>query len=340
MKKNKLLKKHKIKKTYGFWRSGYFKKGVQLPKKLIFIGFFSLFFLFRLIKINFSKKDNILKKFKKRKRKLVNRVLGKKHFILNSLVFKDVLIKLLEFSKLADKNVLLWLYKSKPLNPKFNIENNISFVSILHKSFTYKIIKHNLLSQKQQFNTKLKYVKHFYNFSRTFYSRYLFMNFMVENKQIRSNVLYNVPIKNPRVVKFNFRVIGFENFVRETKGSMNYKNSFKLHKKFIYKNIKKSFFVLKIKNFRWLQTHLNFILDVKATLYYPRFMFFEKKYLQKLSFFKTIFKEYWLAKQLFNIRNNHRWVKFFNIFNPKHYIRFFNNYKLNKAQKLNSTQFN
>jgi hypothetical protein len=221
-----------------------------LSKKLIFIGFFSLFFLFKLIKISFSKKNNILKKFKKQKRKTVIKILSKKYFTLNSLVFKNILLKLLEFSKLANKDILLWLYKSKLLNYKITVENNISFIGILYKSFTHKIKNYNLILQKHKFNTKLKNVKYFYKFSRTFYSRYLFINFMIKNKQIRYDVLHDTSIKNPKVIKFNFRVRGFENFVRETTESLYHRNSFKLYKKFIYKNIKKSFFVLKIKNFR------------------------------------------------------------------------------------------
>lgn len=86
--------------------------------------------------------------------------------------------------------------------------------------------------------------------------------------------------------------MGFKKLVRENEESNFYKFAFKLAKKLIFKTKKKAFFILKMKHIRWLQTHMNFILDVRANVYYPRFIFFGQSYLKRLYFFRTIFNEY------------------------------------------------
>lgn len=180
-----------------------------------------------------------------------------------------------------------------------------------------------------------------YQFTRNFAYRYLLVDFMLgggNNKEYLP--LFFIPLKNPWIVKFNFKVQDFSALVRENESSNIYKASFKLSKNLIVKKLKDAFFILKIKHIRWLQTHINFILDVRANFYFPRFIFFEHKYLKKLFFFKTIFNEYWLSKYLFYSKNNRRWLKFFKLFRPSYYTQKLNSFNLSKLQKLNSTQFN
>lgn len=76
------------------------------------------------------------------------------------------------------------------------------------------------------------------------------MDFSIYHSNFKYNILHYIPINNPDLIKFNFKIINFDKIVTIDKLSTNYKAGFKLSKKLIYKKLNKTFFILKMKHIR------------------------------------------------------------------------------------------
>lgn len=199
----------------------------------------------------------------------------------------------------------MWVFrKEKSSNiadiKKFNI---INFIALNNTNILIEL--KNKIENFIFFYTH-KSIEFFYLFLKSMKFKYALSSFAVSSIKSDVMVLFNIKIKNLKVLKFNFRVYKFETLVRIDDLSLKYKSSFKVSKRLTVNRFKKKIFILKIAHIRWIQTHLNFILNVTSTLFFPKFIFLGKKYLKKLSFFSTIFREYWLAKYLFYTKNNRR----------------------------------
>ena len=276
----------------------------------------------------------------KKKKRFFKRFFKKKYLTLKYIILKKLLFKIFQFSQILEKPILFWLFKQNIIFGKHRYVVLVRYIFTVKSYFYQKFIQINNFIKCQNFNSIYNVENFFYKFIRSFYFKYLFSDFIINTNLTRHLNLFFIYIKNPEVSHFTFQLKNFTDLAKETTSSIKFRSSFKLHKKLIIKTLKKPFFILKRKHFRWLQTHINFILDVKANFYFPRFIFFEKKYLQKLSFLKVIYNEYWLSKYLFYVKNNRRWFKFFRIFKPQYYLSIFGNFKISKLQKLNSIQFN
>lgn len=334
------MKKTKPFKRYSINPCKYLQISNHLSNKLLFLNNFSLFFIFSCIKYKFSKKFFLYKSAGQKKRRFIKRFFRKKYLTLKYIILKKLIFKIFQFSQILDKTTLFWLYKQNILFKVKKLNSPIRWIFTPQAYFNKKLLKINEFIRAQNFSSIWRVENFFYKFLRNFYFKYLLSDFIIDNKLFSYNNLFFIPIKNINILQFTFKLKNFKSLVKETHSSAKYRASFKLHKKLVVKNIKRPFFLLKRKHFRWLQTHINFILDVRANFYFPRFIFLEKKYLQKLSFLKIIYNEYWLAKYLFSIKNNRRWLRFFSIFKPQYYLSVFRNFKIKKLQKLNSIQFN
>jgi len=332
--------KKKIIKKYKFFRSNNFSETSQLFSKRVFLYNFLLFYIFKIIKLKFSKVWIYKGRMKKKKRIFLRKFFKKKSSIFKYKLLRKVYFKIFQFSEIIVTFNLVSVFKLKKYFSESHIKDKYNITYCLESFTKNKLFYFQSFFQQQDFVKNWCDTNRVYQFTRNFLFKFMFSDYMLNKFNKKFISLFFVKVKNAWVLSFNFKVRGFSDLVRSDELSDLYASSFKLARKFVFKKIKNIFFILKIKHIRWLQTHINFILDVKANFYFPRFIFFEQKYLKKLFFFKTIFNEYWLAKYLFYSKNNRRWVKFFKLFKPEHYFKKLNEFNLQRLQKLNSTQFN
>jgi hypothetical protein len=98
-------------------------------------------------------------------------------------------------------------------------------------------------------------------------------------------------------------------------------------------------FIIRVPNYRWALTHINFVFNYAKGFYSILFMFSSTKYFRNLRFFKPYYQEYWLLYNLFQNNNNRRWVNFFKKFSTSHIRRKFSRLFFKKVKRFGSLQF-
>ena len=101
------MKKKKLLKKYNFNKHSYFQY-TNSPKQVsIFLNFFCVFTIFRIIKLNYFKQKKVPQKAKNRRKRFLRTFFKKKFITLKYLVLKKHIFKLFQCFKVVNLYILI-----------------------------------------------------------------------------------------------------------------------------------------------------------------------------------------------------------------------------------------